>query len=143
MRSNKPPVPLFIPAAACLLLALGVATVFTACSPKDDGSWMHCHDVQLAIIACSAIATVVFAAAAFLKDNAAGTALFVLGALICVIALLLPSIMPMCMDSAMRCHAVMAPFAHIMATLGSIMGIVSAVLTYRERTKNLPRYGRL
>ena len=143
MKTKKPSALSFIPAVASLLLALGVATAFAACGPKEDGSWMHCHDVQLAIIACGIIATLVFAAAALLKNSAAGTALFVLGALVCIAVLLIPSIMPMCMDDAMRCHAAMAPFARAVAALGSILGIVNAVLAHRERTKDLPRYGRL
>ena len=143
MGSKKPSVLSFIPAVVSLLLAIGVATVFAACGPKDDGTWMHCHDVQLAILACGVIATVVFVAAAFLRGGGAGPALFALGALICIAALLLPSIMPMCMMDTMRCHAVMAPFARVVGALGGILGIVNAVLAHRENTKDLPRYGRL
>lgn len=143
MESKKPSFISFVPAIASLLLAIGVCTVFAACGPKDDGSWMHCHDVQIAIAICGAIATVVFAAAAFVKSGAARTALFVVGALVCIVVLLLPSIMPMCMVDTMRCHAVMAPFARIMAALGGVLGIVDAVLAHKENTKGLPRYGRL
>ena len=143
METGKPTALSLIPAFASLLLAVGVATVFAACGPKDDGSWMHCHDVQIAIAICGAIATALFAAAAFVKSGTARTALFVIGAIVCTVVLLLPSIMPMCMVDTMRCHAVMAPFARIMAALGGVLGIVDAVLSHKANTKDLPRYGRL
>ena len=142
MSPKKPSILSFGPAIIGLLLAIGVTTVFAACGPKDDGTWMHCHDVQIAILACGAIATAAFAAAAFLKDGVR-TALFVIGTIICIVVLILPSIMPMCGMDTMRCHAVMAPFARIMGALGGVLGIVNAVLAHRENTKDLPRYGRL
>ena len=143
MKPGKPSVLSFIPAVMGLLLAIGVSTVFAACGPKDDGTWMHCHDVQIALAVCGAVAVVVFVAGALLKGGGARTALFVIGAIVCIVALLLPGIMPMCMMDTMRCHAVMAPFARIIAALGAILGIVNAVLVHRQSTKDLPRYGRL
>ena len=143
MESKKSSALSFIPAVVGLLLAIGAATVFAACGPKDDGSWMHCHDAQIALIACGVIATIAFIAAALIKSGAGKTALFVVGTIIFIVALLLPSIMPMCMDDAMRCHAVMAPFARVIGALGGILGIVNAVLAHRDNTKDLPRYGRL
>lgn len=143
MESKKPSVLSFVPAVISLLLAIGVMTVFVACGPKDDGTWMHCHDAQIAVAVCGAVVTVVFVLAAFLKGGAR-VALYVVGAIGCVVVLLLPGlIMPMCMMDTMRCHAVMAPFTRIMAALGGITGIVNAVLVHRERTKDMPRYGRL
>ena len=32
--------------ALSVLMAAGVQTVFRACAQKEDGTWMHCHEVQ-------------------------------------------------------------------------------------------------
>ena len=35
-----------VPAALSALLLAGGVTVFSACEPKPDGTWMHCHQCQ-------------------------------------------------------------------------------------------------
>ena len=43
--------------AAPAVLAIGVMTVFRACSAKEDGTWMHCHEVQTALAITGVILT--------------------------------------------------------------------------------------
>ena len=43
-----------LPAAFSLLMAVGTATVFRACPIKEDGTWMHCHTAQNAVVAAGA-----------------------------------------------------------------------------------------
>ena len=43
----------------------------------------------------------------------------------------------------MRCHAVMAPFARIMAGIVGILGIVNLVFALKEGKKDMPKYGTL
>ena len=132
-----------VSAVLALVLAIGVGTVFAACGPKDDGTWMHCHDVQMAIIACGVVIAIVLAVAAFVKGTGAKAALFAVAIICCIVVLALPSVMPMCGMETMRCHAVMAPFARIMAGIVGILGIVNLVFALKEGKKDMPKYGTL
>ena len=126
-----------------LMLGIGVMTMFAACGPKEDGTWMHCHDVQIALAACSAVITFALALATFLEGRGAKIALYVVAIVGCIVAIALPSIMPMCMMDTMRCHAVMAPFARIAAAIVGVMSIISLVQAVNADKKNLPKYGEL
>ena len=132
-----------VAAVAGLVLVIGVMTVFAACGPKEDGTWMHCHDTQMAIAACGVMITVALALATFLKGKGAKIVLYVVAIVLCVVVLALPSVMPMCMMDTMRCHAVMAPFARVVAALAGILSIVSLVQAVNADKKNLPKYGEL
>ena len=143
MDSKKFPVVSLVATIAALLLAIGVMTVFAACGPKEDGTWMHCHDVQMGIMACGVVATVALAIATFVKSKGARIALYVVAIIACVVVLALPSVMPMCSMETMRCHAVMTPFARIMAAITAVLGIVSLVQAANADKKNLPKYGEL
>ena len=143
MESKKLSVVALVAAVAGLVLAVGVMTVFSACGPKEDGTWMHCHDVQMGIMACGVVVTVAMALAAFLKGKAVRIVLCAVAIAACVVVLALPSVMPMCMVDTMRCHAVMTPFARIMATIAGVLGIVALVQAARSGKKDLPRYGQL
>ena len=41
--SEKKSIFAWIPAILSGLLIIGTLTVFRACGPKEDGTWMHCH----------------------------------------------------------------------------------------------------
>ena len=127
MADKRFPVVSLVSAVLALVLVFGVVTVFSACGPKDDGTWMHCHDVQTAIAACGAALTVVLALATFLKGKGVRIALYAVAIVLCIVVIALPGVMPMCMVDTMRCHAVMAPFARIVAVLAGVLGIVSLV----------------
>ena len=142
-EGKKLPVVPLAAAVVALLLAIGVMTVFAACGPKEDGTWMHCHDVQIAIAACGAVAAVCLGLAAFLKGKGARIGLCAVAVVACVAVLALPSVMPMCMMDTMRCHAVMAPFARIAAVVVAVLSIVALVQASREGEASKPRYGQL
>ena len=143
MESRKLSIVSLVAAVLGLVLAIGVMTAFSACGPKEDGTWMHCHDVQMAIAGCAAVIVVASALAAFLKGKGARIALCLVAIVLCIAVIALPSIMPMCMMDTMRCHAVMAPFARIVAALAGILNIVGLVQAAKAGNENLPRYGAL
>ena len=143
MGSKRLSVLSLVAAVLGLLLAIGVMTAFAACGPKEDGTWMHCHDVQIAIAVCAAAVAVVSALATFIKAKGAKIALCLMAIVLCIVVLALPSVMPMCMVETMRCHAVMAPFARIVAALAGILSIASLVQRVRADKKDLPKYGTL
>ena len=107
-----------ISAAVGLLLAVGVMTVFSACGPKEDGTWMRCHQAQIAVAVCGMALVVLFALTAVVKSKTAVLLLNIAALVVSVIAFLIPGIlMPMCMMKTMRCYTTMQPFVRIMAIL--------------------------
>lgn len=111
-----------IPALVGVLLAVGVTTVFSACGPKEDGSWMNCHQAQTAVAVCGAVLAVLFALTAFVKNRVIVMLLNIAALVVSVIAFLIPgNIMHLCMMKTMRCYTVMQPFVRIMSILGALL----------------------
>lgn len=110
--------------AACgVVLAAGVMTAFRACGPAEDGSWMHCHDVQLYLAGLGVAVAACGIARVFMQSSTARTVLAVIAIAAGVAIVLLPGVMPMCMMDTMRCHAVMAPFARVMGVAAAACAV--------------------
>ncbi|MDO4901624.1 DUF4418 family protein [Actinomyces sp.] len=123
-----------LPAALGLLLLLGVLTVFSACGPKDDGSWMRCHDCQNAVAAGAGALAVLFGAAAFVPSRAARIGLQAVGVIGAVVVFFIPgAICPMCMLRTMRCYTVFQPFVRIMTALIAGSGLLTLLVSWRRR----------
>ena len=58
-----------VPAALSAALLAGGVTVFSACEPRPDGTWMHCHQCQNSVAASAAGLVVFFGTAAFVKNK--------------------------------------------------------------------------
>ncbi len=129
--SAKNRVVALLPAVVSLLLVIGVLTVFSACGKKDDGTWMHCHDVQNMVAVCGVVMTVLFVICAFVTNKVFRLILNLAVLAAAIVAFLLPgTIMPMCMMNTMRCYTVMQPFVRIMsavAALSALIGMISAL----------------
>jgi len=115
-----------------LLLAAGVQTVFKACGPKEDGSWMHCHDVQNYVFYLALVMTVLSVLAIIMRKSKAaviGFNVIVIG--LSVVTFLLPgTIMSMCMMNTMRCYSVMMPCVRcfcIMIAATAVMLVLNKV----------------
>lgn len=133
MPGKRPSVLAIAPALASLLLAVGVATVFCGCGPKDDGTWMKCHAAQDAIMWMALAITVVLAVAAFAKNGKVGAVLYLAGAVASGVVFALPgTIMPMCMMQTMRCYEIMQPFVQLMSVLVIIMCLVAGIRCARR-----------
>ena len=118
----------FVPAVLGLVLAIGTATLFRACAMKEDGTWMHCHTAQTAVVIMGCVMCALGLAAALSKTKSLRVAMY--GLLIagaCVSFLIPGVIVSMCMMTTMRCYSVMRPFVRIMAAL---IAVSSAVLCY-------------
>ena len=123
-----------MPAFFSLLLLFGTATVFHPCEMKEDGTWMHCHDVQTAVITGSIILTVLLAAAAVIKIIPAKLIGYGLAAISAAVLFFLPGdIMQMCMMHTMRCYAVMRPFVRIMCVLIAVSAAFLLVKTCKNK----------
>ena len=64
-----------VPAALSAALLAGGVTVFSACEPRPDGTWMHCHQCQNSVAASAAGLAVFFGTAAFIKNKGVRLAL--------------------------------------------------------------------
>ena len=117
------------------LLALGVMTLVKACGPAEDGTFMHCHDVQLCVFALGLCLAGLSLVLVFLSRSRL-VRLFLEGAglVLSAAAALLPGrLMPMCMMETMRCQALMKPFVTLTACLLAILFAVSLAGDLRKR----------
>ena len=103
--SKKDVVIPLVPAALSALLLAGGITVFSACDPRPDGSWMQCHQCQNSVAASSA-----------------GLVVFFIPGGIC----------PLCAMKTMRCHTVFQPFVRIMSVLVAGGGVAALVHTFKK-----------
>ncbi len=130
--SEKKSIFAWIPVILSGLLTVGTLTVFRACGPKEDGTWMHCHAAQNDIALAGAVIFVLLVAAALLKNRRLSAALQAAAAAGCVIAVLIPgTLVPMCMMTTMRCHAVMKVFVRIMGGLTAVLSLAAALRSAR------------
>ena len=117
-----------------VLFCIGVQTVFKACGPKEDGTWMHCHEVQRYLF-LTGIALAALSVLGLVIRNRTAAILISLCTIACaVLAVLLPgTLMQMCMMNTMRCHAVMKPFARIMGILIAVLSLVDIIKLLRAK----------
>ena len=131
--SEKRSVRLWIPVILSLLLLTGTLTVFRACGPKEDGTWMHCHTAQNDIVIAAAILFVVFAAAAVIKNKMLSGVLHIAGIAGSLIVILIPGILVhMCMMDSMRCYEFMQPFARVMGVLLILSAVINLLFANRK-----------
>ena len=122
----KKTLPALLASVFSFLLSCGAATVFRACARKEDGTWMHCHDVQIAVTLCAAGLCLLFLFCARMKAPAGRAALCGVGIAGSIVTLLLPgTVMPMCMMKTMRCYALMQPFVRLMCVLIAVCGVIA------------------
>ncbi len=111
----------FVPPISALLCALGIATVFSACGMKEDGSWMRCHDAQTLSFWISLALSALLTASAFLPGRTLPAVLYLLSLGGCTVLFLVPgNIIPMCMMNTMRCYTLMQPFIRMMSVLTAL-----------------------
>lgn len=113
-----------IPAVLGLILMAGAMTVFTACGPREDGTWMNCHNAQTAAAACGALLAALFAAAAFLENRAAVITCYTSALVLSIVTFLIPGILVhTCALGIMRCNSVLKPFVRIIASVETLHGL--------------------
>ena len=125
-----------VPAALSALLLAGGVTVFSACEPKPDGTWMHCHQCQN-MVAGSAVGLIaLYGASALVTKKPVRLALLALAVIASVVVFFIPGgICPLCMMKTMRCHTVFQPFVRIMSVLVAGSGVGALVSSFKKDTK--------
>ena len=122
-----------VPAALRAALLAGGVTVFAACDPRPDGTWMHCHQCQNSVAASAAGLAVFFGTAAFIKNKGVRLALQVLCLVGAVVVFFIPGVIcPLCMMKTMRCHTGVQPFERIMSGLVAGGGVAAVVNTLKK-----------
>lgn len=124
---------------AILLIGLAgltaLMTVLAPCGPKDDGTWMHCHDAGQILRLLTALTAV---AALIAKIRGGKTAARIADGVALVsgvLMLVIPgTVIPLCMMPQMRCRAVMRPGAMIIGVLLLIAAILD-LAAGRERKR--------
>lgn len=98
-------------AVLALVLAAGVKTLFSACGPKPDGTWMRCHTVEEYVFLLAVALVVMSVGALLLRKPHTRRVLALMGAATAAVAALLPNVLlPLCLKTTMHCHAMMTPF---------------------------------
>jgi len=125
-----------VPAALSALLLAGGVTVFSACEPKPDGTWMHCHQCQN-MVAGSAVGLIaLYGASALVTKKHVRLALLALAVIASVVVFFIPGgICPLCMMKTMRCHTVFQPFVRIMSVLVAGSGVGALASSFKKDTK--------
>ena len=125
-----------VPAALSALLLAGGVTVFSACEPKPDGTWMHCHQCQN-MVAGSAVGLIaLYGASALVTKKLVRLALLALAVIASVVVFFIPGgICPLCMMKTMRCHTVFQPFVRIMSVLVAGSGVGALASSFKKDTK--------
>ena len=108
----------FLPALFSLFLSIGTKTFFHACEIRDDGTWMHCHTAENAVIIGGVLLMLLSITAACIQNKRISIILNILCAAGAVAVFLIPGVLvSMCMIQTMRCYAVMQPFVRILSAL--------------------------
>ena len=125
-----------VPAALSALLLAGGVSVFSACEPKPDGTWMHCHQCQN-MVAGSAVGLIaLYGASALVTKKPVRLALLALAVIASIVIFFIPGgICPLCMMKTMRCHTVFQPFVRIMSVLVAGSGIGALVASFKKDQK--------
>lgn len=109
-------------------LAVGVMTLFHACAPKDDGTWMSCHYAQLAVFGL-ACAMVVLSLSALVARRGAAFWLHLAVAGLAVVSAFVPGgAISLCMMAGMRCRAVMRPSVILLSVVIAVLAVAGALL---------------
>jgi hypothetical protein len=118
--------------ALSVLMAAGVQTVFRACAQKEDGTWMHCHEVQKYLFIIGIILAMLSVLGLAVKKRTAAILLDFASIVLAAAAVLLPgTVMQMCMMDTMRCYTMMQPFARVTGGVLILVSVIDIIKLFR------------
>ena len=133
MTSKKSNIRSFIPAILSLILSIGSMTVFQACDRKEDGTWMHCHEAQIAAAVGGLILMILLLGMVFIRNKTFRIGLGVISILGAAVVFLIPgTIISMCMMHTMRCYVLMQPFVRIVCALIMVSAAARAIRSFKD-----------
>ncbi len=96
----------------------GMLSFLKPCGPKEDGTWMHCHEAGRGLLILAAVLTLLALLRFVLKKGLPRLAPDILSVAVCIAAMLLPgTFVSLCMMPDMRCRAVMQPGALVFSAV--------------------------
>ncbi|MBQ8088703.1 MAG: DUF4418 family protein [Clostridia bacterium] len=116
-----------------LTLTISTASVFSACDPMEDGSWMTCHWANRAVTVVGGVAALLSILRLCIPSKAKFGADLGLICMAIATAAIPNRIIPMCMMADMRCHRVFEPAVLVLSALIGICAIIDALLRAKER----------
>ena len=120
--------------ALSLFLTIGVKTVFAACGPKEDGSWMACHWAEQAVFASGIVLSCISVMILLISDEKVrlGLSLAVIPA--AAVTALIPGVFSgLCMMTNMHCHTVTRPSVTVISVLIAAAALVDVIIKLRIR----------
>ena len=118
--------------ALSVLMAAGVQTEFRACAQKEDGIWMHCHEVQKYLFIIGIILALLSVLGLAVKKRTAAILLDFASIVLAAAAVLLPgTVMQMCMMDTMRCYTMMQPFARVTGGVLILVSVIDIIKLFR------------
>ncbi len=125
--------------ALSLFLVFGTLFLFHACGAKDDGTFMHCHDAQTAVVITGAVLAAMSLALLAIPNRIVKIVLSAAAVMVSVLAMLLPgTLISMCMMAEMRCRSLMQPC--VIAVSAAILVVALAIIFVYAR--EVKKHGR-
>ena len=119
-----------------LVFLIGIRTFLAPCGPKEDGTWMHCHEAGQILTYLAAAMLVVAVLPFFLRTKVVRIATGLLQCALAIVSLLVPgTFVSLCMMPEMRCRAVMRPWSMILAVLILIAALGGWIASVRSKEK--------
>lgn len=127
-----------------IVFIIGVKTLFSACGIKDDGTYMHCHQVENYVFLLGIVQLILQGAILLNRKVNKKVTVIISGMIVLVsaIMIMLPNyILPMCMMESMRCQSVMRPFIVSLNSGIILLTIFGEIAEYIEvsRTRSVIR----
>jgi hypothetical protein len=109
------------------------AALIFQCPTKDDGTYMHCHNANIAIAIISCVILVLSIISLMPNNKLTGYITSIVIAIASVFCSIVPGIIiSLCMMPEMTCRATMRPTAIISSVIIFISAIVSLLFTKKE-----------
>ncbi len=118
-----------------VLLFVGILTFFAPCGPKEDGSFMKCHEMGQAVM-WTACAMTLFSGVSMFVPGMIKLVCSVVTVLLSAAAAVLPNVMTTCMSEKMQCNAVTKPLVMVIACLVAVVAVAKIAVVLKNRKKN-------
>lgn len=121
----------------CALYCAAVRTVFSPCGPKEDGSFMHCHEAGR-ILGIMTLVMLVLALLRFFLPGRKARGFLSAGILVlaAVSAFVPGHLVRLCMMPEMRCRMLTQPGAMVMSVVTALSAAAAVISEHRgEKTE--------
>ena len=116
-----------------IIFLVGIITVFKACGPMEDGSWMSCHWACQAVTGVAGVLLVISLLHMFIPGAKIKLGLSIAMIPVSILSAIIPGYMiKLCMMDTMRCHAVMRPFVIVISIISIVISIIDIIIQHKK-----------